>query len=187
MRILALTVAALALAACATTEELPKPAPRPAAAVPQPGRAPNSDPSIRNLPVHAITTTPPAPAAPAPVPVPAPATKPAERTLADGLAGTVLVSPWTFISRLQGSWQWANDPNFIATFKADGTVDWGPASGAYQMADASTVLYQLTAVNGQALAGQAPQRWRAEFFENGTVLVLTQGGQAMLFKRKETN
>jgi len=111
--------------------------------------------------------------------------KPEPPTLDKVLAGRVLVSPWTAVSPIQGTWAWANDPAFVIIFAPDGTLRYGPSvQGVYQLTDAQTLRYQFTVMNGQPLPGQTPQDWRIGFFENGAVLVLMREQQAMLFKRQ---
>lgn len=181
----------LGFTACATVDEVPRyvsPAPSPTHA-----QSKVTDPSIQRLPVRDVTPKPAAPApgertavvlqasAPVAASVPAPSVAP---TLGDALKDKVLASPWTIASPIHGAWVWANDNGFVAVFQPDGTVQWGPvATGVYQLASASSLLFALRTPNGQPVPMPA-QAWKVEFFENATVLVMSQGGQAYLFKRQ---
>jgi len=167
--------ALLLLVGCALDDEVSRPRPvRPSITEAQPA-APNARATV------AARTQQVLPSVPATVPAPKPAPKP---DLAKALEGKVLMSPFTLLSPILGTWAWANDAKFLMVLKDDGTVAFGSSVGVFQMADAHTMRLQFTQDNGIPITAP-PQEWTTGFFENGTVLLLMRGQQAMAFKRVE--
>lgn len=137
------------------------------------------DPALKSIPVRERIPESPKSTSKAETP-----SVPKSPTLAEALQGKQLVSPWTSVSPVQGSWVWANDASFIVIFGADGSLRYGPSIvGIYQLLDAQTLRYQLMQMNGQPMPGQGPQDWKIGLFEQGAVLVLMREQVAMVFKR----
>jgi hypothetical protein len=97
----------------------------------------------------------------------------------------VSASPYFFMASYLGRWQWPNDPTFLLTFNERNQVEYGPFfRGVYRMIDERTIELNLTGHSGNFVGKKVgPILFRLEFFENGSVMVLRQGDQAIVLNR----
>lgn len=185
-------LAGLALTACASTGEeerqarghraedsFRQPAPPPAAAAPPAWE--------KSIPARVVEPKPQQPPQVVAAAVPPPAPKPAPAPPSPPPTPISTASPYLFVSPWIGKWTYQEDPSFVMELGEDGRVAYGQLFvGTFDLLDGGKVL-QLKLVGQQGLVKDrqlSPVLFTIEYAEGGNVLVLRNGGNMMVMRRK---